>query len=126
LGAILLTTTLYGLMSDHAYRLDRKLELESIAQDVLTLAIVPLLIWAGHRSRTGSPRTHLLWLGLLAYVGYTYFIYAIGIPQNRVSLFYLAALTLSVTALIDGLGRIDVKALAPAFGRSSTAASGGS
>lgn len=119
LGAILTTATLYGLLAEHAYRLDRHLELESIAQDVLTLATVPVLVWAGRRSRSGSLPGHLLWLGLLAYVAYTYFIYAIGVPHNPVFLFYIAAVVLSVTALVDGIGRIDMRAVAPAFCSSS-------
>lgn len=64
--ALLLPTTLYGLLSDHAYRLPRTLELESIAQDVLTLAVIPVLLWSARRSRAGSLPGHLLWLGTLA------------------------------------------------------------
>jgi len=117
LGVFLLITTLYGLLAEHAYRLDRRLELESIAQDALTLATVPVLIWAGRRSRT-SLRAHLLWLGLLSYLAYTYFIYAVGVPQNQVFLLYTAILGLAVAALVDGIGRIDVHVTAPAFHRS--------
>ncbi|SDI15049.1 hypothetical protein SAMN05192558_101410 [Actinokineospora alba] len=119
LGAILTTATLYGLLSEHAYRLDRQVEIESIAQDVLTLAMVPALVWAGRRSRTGSLPGHLLWLGLLAYIAYTYVIYAIGVPHNQAFLLYIAAVTLSVAAFVDGIGRIDMGAVAHAFGSSS-------
>jgi hypothetical protein len=82
LGAVLVAATLYGLMAGHAYRIDRDLELASLGQDVLTLMVVPLLIWAGHRSRAGSLGGHLLWLGLLAYVAYAYATYLIGVPHN--------------------------------------------
>lgn len=91
------------------YRLDRTVHLESMAQDVLTLLVVPVLIWAGRRSNTGSLRGHLVWLGLLGYVAYTYLIYAFGVPHNSAFLLYVAALTLSITALIDGIARIDVR-----------------
>jgi hypothetical protein len=109
LASVLIAATLYGLFSDRAYRLDRTVHLESLAQDVLTLAIVPVLIWAGRRSSAGSLRGHLLWLGLLGYLAYTYLIYAFGVPHNSAFLLYIAALTLSIAALIDGIGRIEVR-----------------
>jgi hypothetical protein len=115
LGAVLAAATLYGLLAGHAYRIDRDLEMASLGQDVLTLAVVPLLIWAGYRSRAGSLRGHLLWLSLLAYVAYAYAAYLIGVPHNDAFLLYAAALGLSVAALLDGLLRIDVTATAPAF-----------
>lgn len=107
LAAVLVAATLYGLLADRAYRLDTALRLESIAQDVLTLAIVPVLVWAGRRARRGSPAAHLLWLGLLAYIAYTYLIYAVGVPHNSAFLLYVAAITLSVSALVDGIARVE-------------------
>ncbi|GAB2817402.1 hypothetical protein [Lentzea nigeriaca] len=109
LAGVLVAATLYGLLSERAYRLDRALQLESMAQDVLTLAIVPVFVWAGHRSRTGSLPGHLLWLGLLGYIAYTYLVYAFGVPHNSAFLLYVAAVTLSLAALIDGVARIDVR-----------------
>lgn len=108
LALIASAAALYGLFSDRAYRLDRTTHLESIAQDVLTLAIVPVLVWAGRRSSAGSLRGHLLWLGLLGYLAYTYLIYAFGVPHNSAFLLYVAALTLSIAALTDGIARIDM------------------
>src|SRR5687768_4153961 len=95
LALTVVAATLYGLLSDRAYRLDRTVHLESMAQDVLTLAIVPVLIWAGRRSSAGSLRGHLLWLGLLGYIAYTYLIYAFGVPHSSAFLLYVAALTMS-------------------------------
>lgn len=115
LGAVLVAATLYGLLAGHAYRVDRNLEVASLGQDVLTLMVVPLLLWAGHRSRAGSLRGHLLWLGVLAYVAYAYATYLIGVPHNDAFLLYATALGLSVAALLDGLLRVDVAAVAPAF-----------
>ncbi|MET9232228.1 hypothetical protein [Lentzea sp. NPDC003310] len=111
LAAVLVPATLYGLLSDRAYRLDQTLRLESVAQDVLTLAIVPVLVLAGRRARAGSAAAHLLWLGLLAYVAYTYLIYAFGVPQNSAFLLYVAAVALSVAALVDGVARVEVRQL---------------
>jgi hypothetical protein len=115
LGTVLVAATTYGLLAGHAYRINRNLELASLGQDVLTLMVVPLLIWAGHRSRAGSLRGHLLWLGMLAYVAYAYATYLIGIPHNDAFLLYATALGLSAAALLDGLLRIDVAAASPAF-----------
>lgn len=112
LAPTVVAATLYGLLSDRAYRLDRTVHLESMAQDVLTLAIVPVLIWAGRRSSAGSLRGHLLWLGLLGYIAYTYLIYAFGVPHNSAFLLYVAALTMSIAALIDGIARINVRRVA--------------
>jgi hypothetical protein len=115
LGAVLVAATTYGLLAGHAYRIDRDLEMASLGQDVLTLMVVPVLIWAGHRSRAGSLGGHLLWLSVLAYVAYAYATYLIGVPHNDAFLLYTIALGLSVAALADGLLRIDVTATAPAF-----------
>ena len=117
LAVLLLAATLYGLLADHAYRLPRSLELQGIAQDVLTLATIPVLLWAARRSRAGSLPGHLLWLGTLAYLAYSYLVYAVGVPQNPAFLLYTSVLALSVAALVDGIGRIDVRAASPAFDR---------
>lgn len=117
LGAVLVAATTYGLLAAHAYRIGRELEIASLGQDGLTLAAVPLLVWAGHRSRAGSLRGHLLWLSLLAYVAYVYATYLTGVPHNDAFLLYTTAAGLSVAALLDGLARIDVTATAPAFAR---------
>ncbi|MCP2244070.1 hypothetical protein [Lentzea aerocolonigenes] len=109
LAGVLVAATLYGLLSERAYRLDRVLQLESMAQDVLTLAIVPVFVWAGHRGRTGSLPAHLLWLGLLGYVAYTYVIYAFGVPHNSTFLLYVVAVMFSLAALVDGIPRIEVR-----------------
>lgn len=117
LTALLLPATLYGLLADHTYRLPRTLELQGIAQDVLPLATIPVLLWSARRSRAGSLPGHRLWLGTLAYLAYSYFIYAVGVPHNPAFLLYTCVLALSVTALIDGIGRIDMRAASPAFDR---------
>jgi hypothetical protein len=55
---------LYGLLAEQPYRCAAaQLVLGSRAQDVLALALLPVLVAAGHRSR-GAVRAHLLWLGL--------------------------------------------------------------
>jgi hypothetical protein len=116
LGAILVAAASYGLLADHPYRgVQPELAGGSRGQDVLTLVAVPVLIWAGYRSRAGSLRGHLLWLGVVGYVAYADATYLIGVPHNDAFLLYAAAVGLSTAALLDGLLRIDMAAVAPAF-----------
>jgi hypothetical protein len=115
LAAILVGATLYGLLSDTAYRVADDVAAQGRGQDLLTLMAVPVLLWAAGRARAGSFRAHLVWVGLLLYVAYTYASYAFGVPFNAAFLLYVAALGLASYGLLDGLLRIDVDAVAPAF-----------
>jgi hypothetical protein len=109
LTALLVPACAYGLLAADAYTgASAQLALGSRAQDVLTLVLLPLLLVAAHRSRSGSLRAHLLLLGLLAYLAYSYAIYLVGWPQNRAFLLYCAVVTIATAALVDGLVRIDV------------------
>jgi hypothetical protein len=115
LGVAVLPAIVYGLLSGSAYRdYGGDLVLVSRAQDVLTALVVPLLLWAGVRSRRGSLAGHLLWLGLLFYLAYSYAIYLIGWPENRVFLLYVVAVLLSAAALVDGLVRVSPSRVRPA------------
>lgn len=82
LGAVLVGATLYGLLVTDAYRVANDVAAQGRGQDLLTLLVVPVLIWAAAVARRGSFRAHLLWLGLLAYVAYAYASYAFGVPFN--------------------------------------------
>ncbi len=116
LAALLVPACAYGLLAADAYTgASAQLALGSRAQDVLTLLLLPLLLAAAHRSRSGSLRAHLLLLGLLAYLAYSYAIYLVGWPQNRAFLLYCAVVTIATAALVDGLVRIDAARVAPAF-----------
>jgi hypothetical protein len=113
-SAALLPAVLYGLLSDSAYRgYDQDLVLVSRAQDVLTVLVVPLLLWAGSRSRR-SVAAHVLWLGLLFYLAYSYAIYLVGWPENRAFLLYVVVVLLSSAALVDGLVRVSPSSVQPA------------
>lgn len=115
LAAILVGATLYGLLGETAYRVADDVAAQGRGQDLLTLMVVPVLLWAAARARAGSFRAHLLWLGLLVYLAYTYASYAFGVPFNAAFLLYVAALGLASYGVLDGLLRIDVGAVAPAF-----------
>jgi hypothetical protein len=108
----LVPAVVYGLSSPGAYRgYGRELVLASRAQDVLTAVILPVLVWAAVQSRRGSLRGHVVWLGLLFYLAYSYAIYLIGWEQNRFFLCYVAVVLVSASALLDGLLRVDAAAV---------------
>lgn len=115
---LLVAVTGYGLLLDaEAYRVSPGVREDfpdvMRGQDVVTLLSVPLLVWSAHRAGTGSLRMHLLWLGLMLYYAYSYLIYAFS-PYNDVFLLYVVLMGISVYALLDGLFRLDLRAVAPA------------
>lgn len=83
-------------------------------QDLLTLLSVPVLVVAAVRARRGSFGAHVLWLGLLLYFAYTYLTYAFT-PFTPAFLGHVAIIGLSSYGLLDGLLRVDVRVVAPAF-----------
>lgn len=115
LAVILLPAVAYGLFAPTAYQgYGHDLVLVSRAQDVLTALLLPLLVWAGARSRRGSLSHHIVWLGLLFYLAYSYAIYLIGWQENRFFLVYVLVVLVSAAALLDGLARVDSEAVQPA------------
>lgn len=50
----------------------------------------------------GSGRAHLVWLGVLVYLIYSYIIYALSVQFNPLFLVYVALLGCSLYALIGG------------------------
>jgi len=56
-----------------------------------------------------------LWLGLVCWLAYGYAHLAFGAPYNTAFLLYVAILGLASYGLLDGLLRIEVAAVAPAF-----------
>lgn len=115
LAAPLTAATLYGLLADGAYRTPADIAAQGRGQDLLTLLTVPVLLWAAARARVGSLRGHLLWVGLMLYYVYSYLMYALATPYNDAFLAYLAALALAGYGLLNGLIRIDVHRVRPAF-----------
>jgi len=94
----------YGLLGAHPYReLPEATVLAAKAQDVCSVVVAVLLLVL---ARGASPRVHVVRLGLLAYVVYSYAIYLIGIPMNRFFLVYVVIASLSGAALLDGLVRL--------------------
>ena len=118
LGCLVVAATTYGLLSDDAYRLVTDLTRSTWrAQDAVTLACVPVLIWAAVRARSGSFPAHVLSVGLFTWFTYCYAHQAVGVPFNAMFLVYVAILALAGFATIDGIVRVDVVSTAPAFTR---------
>ena len=118
LGFLVIVATVYGLVVDDAYRLVSPLTRQTWrAQDAVTLATVPVLLWATWRARAGSLSAHLLSVGILIWLTYGYAHLSIGAPFNAMFLIYLAVLALAGFAMLDGLLRVDVAAASPAFAR---------
>jgi hypothetical protein len=114
LSVVLIAVTSYGLLAPDPYRLSADVTAQGRGQDLLTLLAAPALVWSAARARTGSLLAHLLWLGILLYLGYSYVTYAFSIPFNDAFLGYVAVLGLS-SFVLDGLLRVDVQTAAPAF-----------
>lgn len=117
LTAVLLAATLFGLLVAGTYRETPAREFFGAAlrgQDLLTLLTIPVLLWTTLKARRGSLRAHIVALGILLYVPYTYLMYA-GVPYNDAFLLYVAAIGLGAYLLVDGLLRVDVRALEDTF-----------
>ena len=116
LAAVVVAATLLGLLTD-AYRETPARELLGATlrgQDVLTLLSVPALLATTRMARRGSFRAHLVSLGILLYLPYTYLMYVV-VPYNDAFLLYVAAIGLGSWLFLDGLLRIDVHAVRAGF-----------
>lgn len=81
---------------------------QAVGQDYVTLAVaLPVLVISAVLAGRGSRRARLVWLGVMAYVLYTYVIYAFHVRFNPLFLVYVALLGLSLYALIGGLATMD-------------------
>lgn len=96
----------YGLLAADPYRsLPDATVLAARGQDVGSVVVAVLLVALARRSRL-TPARFLAWLGLLAYVVYTYAIYLTGVPMNRVFLVYVVLESVAGAALLVGLWRL--------------------
>ena len=108
----------YGLLVENAYRsVPGLLEQTWRAQDAVTLLALPIFIQASRRAGAGSLPAHLVSVGVLTWLSYAYAHLAIGAPFTVMFLVYVTIVALAAFAMLDGLLRIDVTAVAPAFSR---------
>jgi hypothetical protein len=95
---------------------DVTLVAQTVGFDSVTLAVaLPGLLASAILARRGSDRARLVWFGALAYVLYTYAIYAFHVRFNPLFLVYVALLGLSLYALTGGLATMDFAALRARF-----------
>ena len=85
------------------------------AQDAVSLATVPVLLWATSRAHTGSLGAHLVSVGILILLTYGDAHLSMRAPSNAMFLIYLSVMTLAGFAMLDGLLRVNVAATSPAF-----------
>lgn len=85
---------------------------QGVGQDLVDLfLVVPLLLVTFYVARRGSRTAMLLYGGVLAYVMYSFVIYAFGLHFNRFFLLYCSTLGLSLYAFIlwmKGMGKADL------------------
>jgi len=104
LGVVIATA--YAFVASDPYRaLPAATVLAARGQDVVSVLVAGLLLVLVVPARV-SPLRLLLWVGLLAYVVYSYGIYVIGVPMNRVFLVYVVLEMVAGAALVGGLLRI--------------------
>ena len=105
-----------GVLVEDLYRDNPSLVAQAFGQDVITLAVgLPALVISAIFAGRGSTRGRLVWLGVVAYVVYTYMTYAFGIRFNPLFLAYLALLACSLYTLIGRLATTDFEAVRARF-----------
>ena len=105
-----------GLLVPSVYRDSESIKAAWFGNDIITLFVVcPALFFTLRRSKKGSQRALLFWMGLLSYTLYNYAFYLFGAQFNSFFLVYVALFTLSMYALIFGLYNLDVKAIQQSF-----------
>ena len=75
-------------------------------QDIGNLVAVVTLLVSGHRWARGSHRAAMVWLGTLLYLVYAYTVYSLAVHFNQLFLVYVAAMGLSVYAVLLSVDRL--------------------
>jgi len=84
--------------------------------DLVTLLVaVPVLVLAQRAAMRGSDRAWLLWLGMLAYVIYTYAYHLFGTSFNDLFLLHAVVFGGAIIALVLTLMALDVPAVGAGF-----------
>jgi hypothetical protein len=74
-----------------------------VAQDAFNLLVALPVLWvAATGMKAGSIRSACVWLGTLAYVVYSYAVYAFNVQHNALFLVYTALLSLATYGLLTG------------------------
>ena len=116
LALLLVVASTAGLFAPGLYRDTPRWVATTRGTDLVTLLVaVPALAASLILAARGSLRAHIVLLGVLAYVLYTYAIYAFDVAFNPLFLVYVAALALSLYALVALLVRMDPDGLRACF-----------
>jgi hypothetical protein len=98
-----LASSLYGLFAEAPYRsLPEATVLGARAQDACSIVVAVLLVGLAVRPALGVT-AHLVRLGLLGYLVYSYLIYVAGVPMNRMFLVYVAVVAVAGAGFLAGL-----------------------
>lgn len=93
-----------GVFLSNVYRDNPSLIAQAVGQDFISLVVVlPILIISAVFASRGSLRARFVWLGVLAYLVYTYASFAFDLRFNSLFMVYVALLGCSLYALIGGL-----------------------
>jgi hypothetical protein len=116
LTVLLLVATLGGLFLPGLYRDTPSMVIQAHGQDLETLLFaLPLLIVAQVFVMGGSERALLAWLGVLAFILYTYIIFAFSAVFNQFFLLYVSIVSLSFFTLLLLLRNINIDAIRAHF-----------
>lgn len=107
-----------GFFIEGLYRDTPYFTAQAVGQDLITLVVaLPALVIGAILAARGSKRAHLVWLGVLVYLVYSYLIYALAVQFNPLFLVYVALLGFSLYALIGGLVTTDFAGIKARFSR---------
>ena len=84
-------------------------------QDLVTLLVLPLLIFTALDAHRGSTRSLLIYIGLLGYILYTYIGAAFAYHFNKFILVYIALFSLSLLTLIGVLVEVQAEQIRAQF-----------
>jgi hypothetical protein len=100
----MVAASLYGLLATDPYRdLPHETVVAALAQDACSILVAGALLVLARRR---TAHAHLVRLGLLAYVAYSYTIYLTGLPMNRMFVVYVVLVSLAGAGFLDGLLRL--------------------
>jgi hypothetical protein len=105
--ALVAVASLVGLLESGTYEQETKnWATQAKGQDLGNLLAVVTLAVSGYFYSTGSFRASLVWVGTLFYLLYAYIVYALALHFNDLFLVYVAALGLTVFALLFSIDRL--------------------
>jgi hypothetical protein len=84
----------------------------TITADIVSMLCIPLLVVCMLLTRRGSMVAHLIWVSLVAYLGYAYATYAFDRLYTILFLAYVAIFGLSCFVIVSLLARVNARQLA--------------